>query len=427
MAILPAETRATVRTEIARSVGALEATGVVDSATGTGMTAAAELGNYVSADRLKGLQVVIKSGTGAVAGNERLATASTTGGVLTVATWDTTPVAADTFDIYRPSIADKDMLDLALKNAIEVAQDQFLLDWEDVASIVLKSITLNGGFEDWTSGTSVAPDKWTKVEAGSTIGRESDIILPPFRYSCKFLNAGSAVGTLRQQNANLSYPYEFLASKSLTASAYVYTTTASRVTIRWTNDGSTYNSSSAHGGTGWEKLSVAAADVGASPTELTAELRISTGAQITTYVHDFRLVPANVNIYEYYLPKKFLLLAKLWHESGTDFQWDRQVNQGYYSIDRARERIVFDSRIWLAPDEYRVRLVGQTYQAVPTADSDSIDLPLAYLIAQARSFLVSMGRASDDVLRQAGYIHEEAFRLKQQLRRRPMTSARRVR
>ena len=426
MGILPTETFASIRTAVARAVGAFEISGVVDgSITGT-VFQSDELKIYASANRLVGKEVYFKSGTGNAIGNaRRLSASATTGAVTTLVAWATNPIATDTFDIYNPEIADKEMLDLAIKYAIELAQDWHLLDWEDVSSLVLGSITKNGGFEDWANGAALAPDGFA-IDANSTVARESTIILPPFRYSAKITTDGTNVGYLRQRNAELIYPYEFLAGDNLKLQAIVYCTTAARVDLRWTDDGSTWQEGTDHGGTGWETLTVDAAAIDDDPTELDCRLHVTAGAAVTAYVHDFRIIPTTVSIYEHYLPKKFARVGQIYRENGTDFQWNTIIPQNVWEIDRSRERLLFRPAFWTPPGEYRLRLRGQSYQPVPSADTDSIDLPVAYIIAAARSFLMSQGRLMVD-LTQAGAIHAEALRLRRQLHRQPMASSRRVR
>ena len=144
MGILPTETLASVRTAIARAVGALEFSGTVTTYTDTTHVTDTGLSAYVSADRLKGVEFVPKGGTGATAGN-RLVTASAVSGALTLQKALGAALSTDTtYDLYRPSIADAALLELAVKFAIEQAQDWHMLDWEDVASLVESAIRLMG-------------------------------------------------------------------------------------------------------------------------------------------------------------------------------------------------------------------------------------------------------------------------------------------
>jgi hypothetical protein len=115
-----------------------------------------------------------------------------------------------------------------------------------------KNLLLNGDFEYWYSGTSTAPDAWTKPGDGS-VSRESTIVKLG-TYSAKLISDADG-NRLRQ---NLPNPTDYR-GKTLTLSCWVYASDASTVIIRLYDDITGYTNSSYHtGGGSWELLTVSA-------------------------------------------------------------------------------------------------------------------------------------------------------------------------
>lgn len=119
-------------------------------------------------------------------------------------------------------------------------------------------ITNNRRMERWNnydSAGSLIPDDWTLVGADATIARSTTN--QRHGYNVAITRAGS--GTTFQQVPSLldtGVADDSLAGKTVTAVAWVWSDTASQVSVR-VNDGVATTTSAYHtGGSGWEELSV---------------------------------------------------------------------------------------------------------------------------------------------------------------------------
>lgn len=131
-----------------------------------------------------------------------------------------------------------------------------------------------GDFEDWTNGTTVAPDQWTLSGAGATIARDGT----NFKIGT-YSAAVTRVGADAQLALNASTwvgGTGYYRSRVFTLGAWVRATVASRARIRL-NDGVAQQASAFHtGGEAWEWLTVTIT-AAALATQLQAELQVNTG------------------------------------------------------------------------------------------------------------------------------------------------------
>lgn len=417
MALLPSETRASIRTALARAVGALELSGVVTtSPSSTTITSADAI--YVSDDALNGMQIVIKSGTGAVANCERLISdfAQSSDTITVARAWATNPAVADTYDIYRTQVADKALLDDAIKYAIELVQDKFPLEWEDVVSLRTQSIIKNGGVMDWLSGTASAPDNWLLSGASAAVAQDTTY-LRKGPYSAKLTNGASQAAALQ---ASFMLPWHMLGGLTVTFGAWVYFATAARCTLT-VFDGTT-TTTDTHDGGGWDYLECTAT-LAAEPTEVTAKLNITTGTQLSAYLAEaFFEVGSGTDVTEYYLSKRLHRISEIILEGADDYKFVVTIPQSYWYPDMSRETLVIDPRKYQPAPGLRMKVIGQTYQKVPDSDSELIYLPMAYLVAQARAYIQRLRNPG-----QAWIAEQEALRLRRQLKRTHRINARIVR
>ena len=111
----------------------------------------------------------------------------------------------------------------------------------------------NGDFENWSAGTSVAPDGWTLQGAGASVAREATIIDQGL-YSAKITRAGTDC-YLNAAELSAAKGLAYWKGKTVTYSCKVYATVASRARLSILTTPTTYSSFHT-GDSTWQKLSV---------------------------------------------------------------------------------------------------------------------------------------------------------------------------
>lgn len=107
----------------------------------------------------------------------------------------------------------------------------------------------NGNFENWSAGTTVAPDNWTAAGGGMSVARESTIVKTG-TYSAKVTRAGTDC------DINQIITSDIYAGRTMTFGAWVYATVADRGRLIL-NDGVDSTISSNHtGDSTWQFLTV---------------------------------------------------------------------------------------------------------------------------------------------------------------------------
>lgn len=131
-------------------------------------------------------------------------------------------------------------------------------------------------------------DNWTAASlTASTVDRDqTDLLVPKYTETAtKMVVAGSTNGTYKQTVANMtnSITAAKAADRGMAFGAWVYCTEASRVTLTLEDDNGE-TSSSAHGGAGWEFLTLSKTIDGDNATTLTAGFDVSSDtAPVTAY------------------------------------------------------------------------------------------------------------------------------------------------
>ena len=138
----------------------------------------------------------------------------------------------------------------------------------------------NGGVEDWTNSTSL--DNWSAAGTGVSVNQEQSTTSPNNYMvlagdnSARLVLPGSDEATLLQTVT----PSVGTQGVEANVSAWVYSQTASRISARIASTDGT-----AHGGTGWERIKVSAT-LGATATNLSAGIAVSSGAALSAYVDE---------------------------------------------------------------------------------------------------------------------------------------------
>lgn len=428
MGLLPSETLASVRTAVARATGALVTTGTVIAPVAWDGIVSDNL-QYVSNDAIKGCQIVPKSGTSGVAGNDRLITAYTAASNKAVVTklFVPTPVAGDTFDIYDPKVADKDLLDLSIKLAIEEIQDKYGIMWEDEVSIVGGNVLQNAGFEDWLAGTTTVPTAWLHgAVAGGTIVQDST--MPGRgRYSANLLGGTAAANYIYQPDWKWCIPAADIRSKTLVATCRVYAGEASIGSLIVTESAGLVASATTaiatNAAIGWNALTVSQA-ISAAAAWDSVRITLKATTAKTALFSNIALIPQGLNVYQYYLPLKFTRITKMLVDN-TDYIFNEEVPQRYWDADMSRGLLVFNAAHYTPVAGRHYKLVGEAYQEVPTTDASAIYIPLPFIVAYARLLLLRL-RQPGNVSAQY-YAQAEVERMKRSLPRRPRANRRMVR
>ena len=398
-------TRAVIRTQIARALGALIYSGTLTAATGTTAVDTVNL-LFANNDDLNGKQICIKGGTGI--GQRRTITGSTASSdTVTVPTWTTTPDTTSTYDIYDTAICTAEMLDEYIDSAHRTRQNWMLVDVID-ARLVTNDLLMGAGSLQQPFGTAtsgVADDSGGIAIAKSSTGtftKETTIIDRKLRQdlnSQKIVSDGTNAAYLQFTIPN----WEPQASEVLTIEARVYSGTAARVTIAALDGVTTTTSDSNVAANKWETLSKSVT-IGAAPTQLLIRCGPTAGSAVTAYIQHIRVITGDM-IYELPIPQdvtaNFAFISRVDLETGTegifsvldDDAWSIQ-HSGSLPVLQLMKYHVADA--WLVQDTSyplvssgrRLRLHGQEFPTLPTADTDTIESLDEYI----KNYAIFLGR-----------------------------------
>ena len=219
-------------------------------------------------------------------------------------------------------------------------------EWPAAAS-VSENLFTNGDFETWSSTTS--PGTWSNT-SHTSITQEQETTGPSnygvFRdsNSAKCLGAASTECTLLQTVT----PDQAVEGMEVNVSAAVYCNTASRVSMRIASTDGT-----AHGGTGWELITVAAT-LGATASNASAGFVASSGTQIVYFADEAMFV---IGQSEPVVP---------YWEPILNWNWIPNVggasNNGYIEVP-------YD-----LPSHHVLRIVSRDMISSVSADTDTLEL-----------------------------------------------------
>jgi hypothetical protein len=142
-----------------------------------------------------------------------------------------------------------------------------------------KNRVLNRGFETWTQGASVAPDKWVVSGADAVIAREGTIVNND-TYSAKLTRAGTNCFLSQNVLGMCPAPYNAIAKwqgKTVYTGMWAYADTVDRVYVEIYDGVDTTTSLTHAGDSVWAWTAPAAHAVNAAATELTIRGKVIDG------------------------------------------------------------------------------------------------------------------------------------------------------
>lgn len=235
---------------------------------------------------------------------------------------------------------------------------------------------------------------WTLAGAGATVATVAtgshDLLIPKYTTNCTKVSVPlNTVTTYSQAVAAMSTDVTAAnaAGRRVTAGGWVYSRVAARVSAQIIDDGTT-TSSSLHGGTGWELLTVSANIAGDNATTLTFRINVTSGAAMTYFAN------------------------RAWFFYGDQMPnyWDEE-NPIYVRRDDTTQRLILPHRI---EGKRQLRLVGTDHlDLLGTTNSTRITNEME--ISEAQGELLSAEAAKIlfgwDMLKSPGF-EEVLWRVK---------------
>lgn len=282
-----------------------------------------------------------------------------------------------------------DTINQFIADAVKQAGRTFLDHKEDYAIQLDDLLGHRGSFERWPGGAAAVPDGWSEASGAGAVARESTIIYKG-RFSLRQRNTASNAYVLETEDLP-GFPR--LGGKTVTAKAKLFTVAGSRIRLNIDDGVSVTNGTQANGtgGTGtdaWEEVS-AEKTLSNALTKLRVQLDIATGGQITAYWGKVWL-EIDEHIYEFDLPESstgdtgFAYLSEVWLESDAQAGvYNVRLPIDYWDVSRdTYPRKLILRKGWtehLMTAGRGVKLVGQRFPRVPTADSDMMEVDPEYL------------------------------------------------
>uniref|UniRef100_A0A6M3IZ75 Uncharacterized protein n=1 Tax=viral metagenome TaxID=1070528 RepID=A0A6M3IZ75_9ZZZZ len=290
-----------------------------------------------------------------------------------------TPSVNTTFLVHR--LFSGTEYNQAIAHAVARAQRRQLTPKFD-RSLVMNTLALNAVFAMWTNGAAVAPDSWTLTGTNGAVARESSQVYPNLKYSAKVTNGASQEAYLSQSLAD----YGRMAGQVIDVSVDVHCQTTNRVRIALLDGTNTWYSDY-HTGAGKETLTISSKTLATAITQCTVQLRTETGAAIDAYWEKVHWSGGG-DVYEYPLstyPTGFVYVSEVWIEGDQEGVFNLQVPDDWWYIDRYTKRLVL-LRGMCEPSAEGGKVIevrGQAYAAIPSAETDTVDVDNSYVLARA--------------------------------------------
>lgn len=211
----------------------------------------------------------------------------------------------------------------------------------------------DGGLEDWASTTSLT--SWTLAGAGASVNQEVETTSPPNYAVLTGSNSARIVVPSSQETTLLQTvtPDQATEGMEVNVTAWVYCNTASRVSVRIASTDGT-----AHGGTGWERIT-GTANLGATATSVAAGIVATSGTAIPVFVDELILTLGPQEAID--LPFKPIL------------EWDY-----FPPVAGASTGGTIEVHEQL-PAKHRIRIVGIDVLSSVSADSDTFEADINVL------------------------------------------------
>lgn len=399
------QTVETIILELARSLGDAVVSG---TATAGGAATIIDTVNaaFADDDALNGAWVAVTGGTnvGDIRQISDYAASSKT--ITAVSNFSATTQTSTRYIVTR-KWSPQQYID-AVAAAVRACMKTSLVPLDDLTGSLDRLITLgdilstdgngNGQMEEWSAGTSAAPDGWTK-DGNTTIARESGTNnVRRGTYSAKMTSNGSALAQLTQDIKH----YDRFSEKTLRLEAWVMSNTASRALIRLGDGVSTVTATYGTTANVWEELS-AELDISNVSTNVQADLEISAGGAVIAYWDDVRLISDGTALYQYDLPSRMVYLSAVQEElgSGTLGTTDEEayhppIPSRAYSVERgANPKLIFDKQYIVPSKDQHVRLSGQAHPALitsstpATAYTETVEANPEFIKSYARWYLLN--------------------------------------
>lgn len=385
-----ARTYAQTRREIARLLEDVALTGTVGGATSGSRVWSGDITGQ-RANQYQGRYIYLDGGGGAqqeraiyASGVYSPGSASFLGSIDVLQPFTTVPSTNTTFLVterLRPSAYN----DAILRRARTIAL-KMLIDRYD-HSIVLDSRIKNGTFQFWAGGVSAAPDDWTLTGTGAAVARRTDEVYPNLPYSARVISDGTNEATLRQDVS----PYAIFGGEQVEVRAVVHTTTSGRVRIQVTDGVNTFNSSY-HNGQGDQELTITGQTLATTLSRLRLDLRTESGSAVTAFWKKVWLKVGDL-VYEYELDANFMWVYRILAEDGgNDGIFNLEIPSYAWYINNTQD----PPRLVLVPEAIDpvfgrvLRVVGQAHPAVPSAETDNLEVNPDYLTYKAAEDLLTL-------------------------------------
>ena len=285
----------------------------------------------------------------------------------------------------------------AIDDAITKAARRILDDKEDHSIILGDPMGHWGTFERWNAGTTTVPDGWNEDSGDGAVLR---VTSPRYsgRYAMRIRNTASNAYVLETDD----FPYfPQYAGQTITLHVKMYTTTSGRARVNFTDGVAVANSAFHNGEDGWDgetnetELTVELT-LNDSPTELRAQIEITTGGQITVFAGKMWVTGHNWS-YEFELPESvspatadetaFAYVTEVWMEGEVDGVFDLFVPSEKWDINHeTRPRRIVFNRQGMLPymrGGRQLKIVGLRHPRLPAADSDPLEVDPEYVRLEA--------------------------------------------
>jgi hypothetical protein len=258
--------------------------------------------------------------------------------------------------------------------------DQVYIGNRLLAASFAENVLNNPGFEDWAADGS-APDSWAASGSGVAVAEESQTT-SPLNYAV--LEGGSSVKfsvtTSVSRLLQSVTPSVAVEGMEINFTVWVYCNTASRVSaeISGSDVVSTPVNGTAHGGTGWERLSVSA-NIDENGTSFSVGIAVTASTALVLYVDE--------------------AICTVGFSEALEGFWEPLSNWRHYEpLEGASNGGILELDFRLTSKQ-RIRLVGRDVLSSMTSDSSTVEVDnevLQLLIAKTRQYLAE--NKSDEVV-----------------------------